>query len=644
MKLTLKRTKQFYAALVFYHIKIYDSQNNIIAEDKLSQITNKEYTLPTQIYTVDVTLKSGLHSPHMSFTIYPTSQTVEVELFADAIHIIGHLLWFSPPCELQYTISYLDAAQKPAAAGYEKRSIGNRMAIFASKIFYYTCTGLSIFFILSVLSLNYQLDTAAYTLALEGTDAYTKATMSLMGGYIGYPICALVFSVAANLFSRLIKKLNRKKRPQNNRILDFLGEHYILYLRSFHDDDLTKKEVHTLLKPNLNEEELLVSVFDNIAPVVAIGKPTDKYLPAGAYRVYATDDTWQDEIRKMSHTAKYTLLRLGSTEGFWWEVRYCLENVPVEKLIFAIPATSDVSLVANLYMFLNQYGIDAAYLSIDIKKSNKTSISGFCVIRNNKAEFIKIKTGNMLYALIPTNEKIQKSLESTFPVLASKTKILNTTTRALLSWGMAALILFVSIGGGILSYAQSNIIRYPLDIIEMVDDIEPLKTMLDQYGYQYAYIGANGLYVQGALYATDEALITSFYYETLIFQRMTEREYEILLTNLDDYGKNMMILSKKHLTDEEYAAYSNLYYDLVQLGADIELSEDTLTYNTELTPEVIDELLLRLALLGYEDDSQVISYQEQLDFLIAERATLLYMYLDGYDVASTIRFIISTSE
>ena len=195
-----------------------------------------------------------------------------------------------------------------------------------------------------------------------------------------------------------------------------------------------------------------------------------------------------------------------------------------------------------------------------------------------------------------------------------------------------------------MSYNQSNFIRYPLDIIEMIDDIEPLKSLLDQYGYKYAYIGAHNLYSQGMMYAEDVDLVDSYYYETLILQRMSEREYEILLTDSEDYGKNMMTLTKKYFADQEYTDYSDLYFDLVKLGIKIDQGEYIPLPNHESNQAIVDELFYRMKLLEYDYDVEFNHYQEQLDFIIAERATLINMYLEGYDVVPSIRSSLFYSE
>ena len=68
-----------------------------------------------------------------------------------------------------------------------------------------------------------------------------------------------------------------------------LDDPFVLYLRSFQDDDKTRKSPAPFTSLGRTEEELLVELLFDISPVVAIGNPRDKSLPLGAARIYVDD-------------------------------------------------------------------------------------------------------------------------------------------------------------------------------------------------------------------------------------------------------------------------------------------------------------------------------------------------------------------
>jgi hypothetical protein len=129
----------------------------------------------------------------------------------------------------------------------------------------------------------------------------------------------------------------------------------ILYLRPFTEDEKiigrfeafqpiefrlmnrlsASKEIPTGL---LYEKELSM-VLKAVGPLVAIGKPGDKFSPLGAARVYVSNEEWQEKFNELSKNAALILWVLGYSEGVRWELERLVKVVKPEKLIVCLPFT-----------------------------------------------------------------------------------------------------------------------------------------------------------------------------------------------------------------------------------------------------------------------------------------------------------------
>lgn len=97
------------------------------------------------------------------------------------------------------------------------------------------------------------------------------------------------------------------------------------------------KQVASRLHKWLSEEEVLVSVLSDIAPVYAIGDPKDKKMPLGTSRIYIDDEHWKSTVIDMMNRAVVVVLRLGKTDSFWWKVETAVKNISLDKVMFVVP-------------------------------------------------------------------------------------------------------------------------------------------------------------------------------------------------------------------------------------------------------------------------------------------------------------------
>ena len=105
-----------------------------------------------------------------------------------------------------------------------------------------------------------------------------------------------------------------------------------LYLRSFRNDPVGRKIIG-----RSTEEEQLALVFDDLGPFVAIGRPEEALPELGTARIYVKPELWQKVITGFMSKAQLVVMRIGLTEGFWWEVQRAIKKVRPVRPIFLVP-------------------------------------------------------------------------------------------------------------------------------------------------------------------------------------------------------------------------------------------------------------------------------------------------------------------
>lgn len=115
----------------------------------------------------------------------------------------------------------------------------------------------------------------------------------------------------------------------------------ILYLRSFAlDQEDNEKTFHIyggITAPINPFESSLAWAFSDAGPLVAIGRPGEKFATTGAARVYVSDDEWQEKVFELAEDAAFIVWVYGKTGGLRWEIAQLVGHVPPEKLVIALP-------------------------------------------------------------------------------------------------------------------------------------------------------------------------------------------------------------------------------------------------------------------------------------------------------------------
>jgi hypothetical protein len=100
----------------------------------------------------------------------------------------------------------------------------------------------------------------------------------------------------------------------------------IVYLRSFTDEVGIARE-----------EEVLATIFGEVGPFVAIGRPGDPLPPLGASRFYVADSDWQGFVAGMLRKASLVIVLAGRTQGLAWEIAQCRQLLDHRRLVVLVP-------------------------------------------------------------------------------------------------------------------------------------------------------------------------------------------------------------------------------------------------------------------------------------------------------------------
>jgi len=124
----------------------------------------------------------------------------------------------------------------------------------------------------------------------------------------------------------------------------------VLYLRSFRDDVRARSEAPNSFREDLlvspalpppvrsfSEEEHLAMAMRRIGPFIALGEPGEGTPQPGASRFYLTVTEWRPVVAELMSAARLVLLRIGATDGLWWEIEYALTTLSPTRVAILLP-------------------------------------------------------------------------------------------------------------------------------------------------------------------------------------------------------------------------------------------------------------------------------------------------------------------
>lgn len=466
-------------------------------------------------------------------------------------------------------------------------------------------------------------------IVLEGTDEFTDIWVQLIAQDVGILFIAIVFAFLSVYFYSLYHRRNKKKRDTLDK--DSIQSPFVLYLRSFIDDKTTKKRV-ALINDMRTEEEVLVSVMSDIAPVYAIGDPKDKKMPLGASRVYVADEHWKSTVMDLMNRAQVVILRLGKTDSFWWEVEEALKSVPLDKLLFVIPECRTFDNIASLYKILLEHGIDIKNVNISIDQKSQGSISSFVYFDSDgQVHSTQVKTPH-LTKLVLSFETILRNALSNFRKRFGFEPVRKLPIRKarILEISFFLFLIFVS-GSKLFSHWVDLNVQMPYELveecIEYPEFVEEYSNEINGFNLHIAL--ENGLI--GMFGLDDDKYMLLFLIHAQAFSSMSPREFELI----DEKPQNLLLLVKKYVP-ESYEMYVKLLAQAAYLN--IKYPQDI--YNLILAYQSDDKDLPQWIadVLGSKDFQNMSDYEGRLriDSVVLEHA-------DDEDIVQVLKTVSSRS-
>ena len=85
-------------------------------------------------------------------------------------------------------------------------------------------------------------------------------------------------------------------------------------------------------------EEQILGAVSKFGPMIAIGRPNERFSTPGVPRIYVSHDAWQAEVTALIDAAPMIILQPAPTEGVWWEVETAFRRVPGHRVLTCLAA------------------------------------------------------------------------------------------------------------------------------------------------------------------------------------------------------------------------------------------------------------------------------------------------------------------
>lgn len=159
-----------------------------------------------------------------------------------------------------------------------------------------------------------------------------------------------------------IRKGKQYSVERGDVILEKDSRQPILYLRTFHEDDLNlttkqllkgfwKSDKKAHKRKNLSkyvpfdvgrEQRSIARIFQKIGPYVALGKPGETLPELGSFKMYVSNEGWQETILKLMQNSRLVIFSAGKSESLRWELKQIVQSVNPLKLLLILPIRDDI--------------------------------------------------------------------------------------------------------------------------------------------------------------------------------------------------------------------------------------------------------------------------------------------------------------
>jgi len=133
----------------------------------------------------------------------------------------------------------------------------------------------------------------------------------------------------------LVLRSNQLKAVSVTQAVSGAGGRPVMYLRSFTTDRLNiLRNVGRALNGSELEtdEQVLADAVSPIGPLIAIGRPGERFAGLGASRMYVGDD-WKQRVLAVIKDAQLVVISIGDSQGLWWEVKNVVQAIPPRRVL-----------------------------------------------------------------------------------------------------------------------------------------------------------------------------------------------------------------------------------------------------------------------------------------------------------------------
>ncbi len=657
LELHIKKGKTLRHLLIFPRVLIRDERGNKLVEMRLMKKACSIALLPG-IYYVELSLLGGIFGKKVESQLKVDirdsgQQSVMVDIrnrnyLTTAVPVLSHMapvfdfyMYFEGDGATESShMSFTDFVHKSLSFAFGCMALILSVIMFL--IFIDACGINTITTADDEQYINHFINANLY---LKGTMAYSLATHEYLGAILARSILFILLLPTTIILMRLSrffdKKSNRRHTEHPNPVIP---KYYSLYLRSFDSDKCSGEELSSMLRPGQTEESLLVENVNKIAPVYAIGCPKDKYLPRGAHRLYVSDNEWKDKVRELANNAEIVILRLGETGGLWWEVEHCLLNIPLKKMLFIIPSSETIDVVAKLYTHLMKHMLPDAPLNLNISRKSKTNIAGFIFFDDKGCPtFRKFNVNFLKSCFIPLDDVIEQCLFDFFSKFRPGIQKRNLNRRATVAW--LATLLFISAYalGTYCTFWTFERYRFPKDLLVATNLLHPkLYQQISAYDEREKTYILSLCANEGAMLFNEEEAIELFCLNWKMMQAISPREAELLHEQLQEdsvrFYLDLLILAKKYLAPEAYSQYINSMVHGCILFVENE-QEAHQAYTTAIN--TVDELKKRRHELTQERMATATSSaDEKRNFLLDNYQAAAQLYAGNRDRIDFIKLML----
>lgn len=150
---------------------------------------------------------------------------------------------------------------------------------------------------------------------------------------------------------RMVQYARRLNQPGAADALAVARRPPILFLRPFSLDALPISPIDDGWRGQFNVfswldkrtfEEHLSSTFEDLGPVIALGRPDEEVAALGAARAYVDDASWRAVVVGLAAMSQFVIVEVDETPGTVWEIEHVSRLVGLHSMLIVLPPQDDL--------------------------------------------------------------------------------------------------------------------------------------------------------------------------------------------------------------------------------------------------------------------------------------------------------------